>query len=349
MSDSEDDLFADDDDGAEASPGFLSMFESLTTEAPKVEPTIDGFAKLLASAPERLALSKHAIGGTGAVALAAALAGAPAASVTDVDLEANAIGDEGAEALAKACAAGALPQLDKLYLTENAIGSAGLASLATAMTGNVFSQLSALNLNSNPIGDDGFCALGRAVASGALASLSKLFMDSGGFGDVGLTGFARGLAPGRLPALYELWISNNGVGDEGASALFRALSIGAMANLGDLRMQYNRVTDAGIAALVDCLTAVQFSVRLGTADSTADGENLGLHSLQPCRALCNAWYLGLNDNLFTDAGLKMLERSLQAGALPRLEFFTASSANSSCEAQESIQNVFTSRPRPKRQ
>ena len=50
-------------------------------------------------------------------------------------------------------------------------------------------------------------------------------------------------------------------------------------------------------------------------------------------ALSSLWYLGLNDNHFSDAGLAALATMLVDGALPRLEFVTASSEQSSDEAQ----------------
>ena len=66
-------------------------------------------------------------------------------------------------------------------------------------------------------------------------------------------------------------------------------------------------------------------------------------------ALTKLWYLGLDDNQYlTDAGLRVLNEGIAGGALPRLEFVTASGPSSSAAAAQALQDAFTRRPRPPR-
>mmetsp|Transcript_88473 Transcript_88473/g.122218 ORF Transcript_88473/g.122218 Transcript_88473/m.122218 type:complete len:177 (-) Transcript_88473:91-621(-) len=169
----------------------------------------------------------------------------------------------------------------------------------------------------------GLVALGEAVAKGAFSQLSKLFMDNTGINDEGLINFCAVITrtdpSAAMPKLYELWLSNNNIGDAGASALFLAFKMGAMDNLGDLRLQYNHLGDESCKSLVGVLGGYPLS---------------------------NVWYLGFNNNAFSNDGLRVLEEALAKGALPRLEFFTASSPQSTSEMQQQLQDTFTHRDRP---
>jgi hypothetical protein len=60
-------------------------------------------------------------------------------------------------------------------------------------------------------------------------------------------------------------------------------------------------------------------------------------------ALRNMWYLGLNDNQFTDEGLVAIGASLSAGALPKLEFLTVQGSSASADAAQRVQSALTAR------
>lgn len=327
MFDSSDDLFDDDEHDA---AGLLAAcerfgFSDLLHEAPMPQSPSD-YASLLASSPEALNLGRGELGDHGLALLSSALTVPPrGASVRSLDIERNGLTAEGAKSLAGALRAGAVPSLEVLSLTHNAIGGDGFAAIAVSIETGALTELDSLDVNSNRVGDTGLIALGKAVANGVLCKLSKLYLGGNDISDDGVIAFAAAVGTGGgdvLPALYELWLSNNEIGDKGFAALCAMLKQGALTNLGDLRLQYNHLGDASCSSLVGLL-------KCGSA-------------------LYNTWYLGLNDNAFTNEGLNVLETALAGAALPRLEFITASSPNSTAAAQQAVQNAFTNRPRPPR-
>ena len=321
--DGDDDLFA-------PSNGASSLLALLDDAVTATSAPIDVSA-LVKAEPEHLDFVGRGIGDAGLSELATALSetgDAAQARISTLDLERNALSDDGALALADIISDGGLPNLELLSLSDNPIGVGGILAIGRLLSsrdlaGPRLPRLAVLNLNACAVGDDGLVALGVAIQIGALASLKKLFVSRCGCGDPGLLGFSHALGSARvaLPALYELWLSNNRFTDAGARAFFEALASGAMASLGDLRLQFNRCGDGLVSALA---TAAERG------------------------ALSSLWYLGLNDNHFSDAGLATLATMLVDGALPRLEFVTASSEQSSDEAQLAVQNAFTRRPRPTR-
>ena len=326
MTDSDSDLFADDDDAdVERAASAFGVLHLLDTPASAPLPdSQEAWQQFLAAAPAELALSRRSLGDSGLALLAAALAEGHGRAVVSMSLDNNGIGDAGIGALSRACAtaAEALPALKQLFLSANSISGACLGDLAATTTpGGGLAQLSVLDLNRNAVGDGGLAALGTAVVGGGLAKLAKLYLDRAQIGDEGVCAFAASVrgAPGLLPSLYELWLSNNRIGAEGAAMLFAAFTDGAMSNLGDLRLQYNAIGDDG----VDALTAA-----LGRG------------------ALRNTWYLGLSDDArLSDRGLRTLEESIRRGDLPRLEFLTISGPHTGDAAKQSVQDVFTNRPR----
>ena len=329
MSDSDDDLFADDDAETAQSTaslfGVLHLLDEDDAKQADQQCTAESLAALLASRPENIVLSKQKIGDEGVQLLVEALAAAPApAFATHLGLSTSDISDVGAQHLSSALAGATLSKLDHLDLSSNSISGGGLGSLASCLP----RALSALDLSGNPLGDAGLARFGSgAVASGCLAQLGRLYLDRTQVGDEdcrALAAAAAGRGPSDatpLPQLAELWLSNNRIGDGGAAALFGALGGGAMPALGDLRLQFNQLGDAAIAALVAALTA---------------------------GALARTWYLGLSDNDFGDAALTTLGDSLVGGGLPRLEFVTVAGRGTSADGEKELQDRLTRRPRAPR-
>lgn len=326
MSESDDDLFAEDPNATTAAANAFGLLLHETEAEQQLPDSDEGWRDRLLAASEDLTLDACSMGDSGATQLASALAAGHGRALVSLALDSNDIGDTGARALAVAFGSvGALPRLERLFLSHNSISGACIGELvgAVAPSGGV-AQLCSLDLNGNPLGDQGLAALGAAVASGCLQQLVKLFLDRAQIGDDGLTSFSASMrsAPSLLPKLYELWLSNNRLRARGATELFAAFADGALATLGDLRLQFNGIGNAGIDALVAALER---------------------------GALRNAWYLGLSDDaVLTDDGLRTLEASVASGALPRLEFLTASGPHTSDAARRSVQDAFTNRPRPAR-
>lgn len=326
MDDSDAELFgeSDDDDnpdGVRSAAALFGVLDLLDDKSSKAV-TKDSFKALLADAPEAISFTGWHFGNEGLKMLAAAISAADSSScVLSISLEENDISDEGFIDLIEKCAA-KLQQLEKLFCTKNDIGSDGVEYLSKALLHGRFAELKVCDLNSNPkIGDQGLSAIGQAVSQSSLAALTNLFLDNVSIGNDGLVSFAQSLrgSNGVLPMLYELWLSNNQIGDDGAVALFDALGGGAtspMPKLGDLRMQYNLIGDPGMYALSS-------AVERG--------------------ALSTAWYLGLAENAFSDAGVATLDAALRAGRLPMLEFLTVSSAEASGSALESVQDTINRR------
>jgi len=241
-------------------------------------------------------------------------------SILRLDLDANGIGASGCKALASICLPGSpLASLEYLALAGNNVGAVGCEALISTLANGGLLQLEHCDLNGNTIGDS-ITRLGEAIADNlaTLSNVRKLFLDRNEIVNDGLVGFSKAIrrVPNLLPKLYELWLSNNAFGDPGAVALCEALGAGAMPNLGDLRLQYNAIGDATIQALVSAIER---------------------------GALRNCWYLGFNDTELTDHGLEMLRECLIGGGLPKLEFFTASSAQSTSGTMQSVQDVLTAR------
>lgn len=314
-SDSDDDLFAEEDGSSAAQLfGVMHLLDECTSE---ISP--ESLASLLASEPLSISLCKQAVGDTGVALLATALTDAqPSATVTILSLDENEIGDTGAEALARACPMKVLPALEELHMSSNRIGAPGMHSLASKLP----STLTACDFSGNPLGDAGVAALGSAIALVTLTSLSRLYLDRTGMHNDGCAALARAAAAGAgqtLPMLSELWLSNNHIGDDGAVQLFNAIGGGAMPSLGDLRLQFNELGDASAAALV-----------------AAAGGGAGL---------ARTWYLGLSNNRLTDAALGALTESITAGGMARLEFITVNGDAISAEAEQGVQGALTKRRR----
>lgn len=329
MDDSDAELFgeSDDDDNPDGVRSAAALFGVLDLldddgEQNSKAATKDAFEALLVKGSDTLSFTGWHFGDEGLKTLAAAVSQSDASScIVSISLEENDIGDEGFIELIERCAA-KLQRLEKLFCTQNQITADGVDVLCKSLSDGNFAQLKVCDLNGNAkFGDKGLSALGQAVSHGSLAALTNLFLDNTSIGDEGLVAFARSLrgSNGVLPMLFELWLSNNQIGNDGAVALFDALggsATSAMPKLGDLRLQYNLIGDPGIHALSS-------AVERG--------------------ALSTAWYLGLAENAFSDAGVATLDAALRAGRLPRLEFLTISSAEASGSALESVQDTINRR------
>lgn len=170
-----------------------------------------------------LSAPAFAIGDAGCMALCNALEAptSPALSfsICVLDLEANGLSEVGGSALAAALQGGAAPSLTSLNVGCNSIGGHGASKLASALRNGCCPLLQSLDLHGNTIGDDGCVALGQALATGALSKLEDLDLSANRIEDRG----CKALAPlfGSVPCcplLTHLNLRENGI--ESVDTLF---------------------------------------------------------------------------------------------------------------------------------
>ena len=162
--------------------------------------------------------------------------------------------------------------LVELELASNHVGDDGAEALATALARN--SVLARLNLSDNDISDRGAGALARALAHAASA-LKELYLNNNEIGDHGASAFAELLEanlPGKV-GLTILELGANNVAARGAQRL--AAALGANRTLTSLSLANgNDVGDAGARAFVASLNANRSLTCLDLADSEIEADGV---------------------------------------------------------------------------
>jgi Ran GTPase-activating protein (RanGAP) involved in mRNA processing and transport len=208
----------------------------------------------------RLSLASLDAGDDGAAALAAALTRvrrtpAPAATLRRLCFDNNNLTAAGAAALASALAGDAAPTLTHLTLNENQIGNAGAKAIATALASNT--TLTHLCMRWTSITAAGAAALGRALAAPGIR-LAHLDVAFNYFGDAGAKALGGALAANA--SLTYLGVRSCDFGNAGARALARGVA--ANGTLRDMDASENDdVGDAGANALRAAMRAENTTLR----------------------------------------------------------------------------------------
>lgn len=249
---------------------------------------------------ERLRLSGQQITATGAAALAAA----PAHSLSELAFSHGALGDEGLELLLRAPWASSL---ERLELDGCGLGPAGAAALAGATH---MERLSVLSLRENLLGSRAARALAQADH---LARLEILDLSNNPIGDEGLEALVE---LSLWPKLRELRLVAGQITSRGVCAL--ALAAKPWTSLEVLDLGSNRIDDEGGQALAQ-------SERLPALRRLELGANAlgarGMAALLKARGLRRLEFLGLVSNPLSPTEARALVNELWLPSLRSVQLW----------------------------